>query len=158
MNKTILDVCCGPKMMWFQKNNPAVLFVDKRRCEKGFMRTRPNCEVKPDIQADFRDLPFQDNSFSLVVFDPPHTIRARETRGIIAERYGRLVLSTWERDLAQGFNECWRVLKSNGTLIFKWSECDKKIDEIKHLFPGPVLFGTRVGKDNKTLWICFFKN
>ena len=28
--------------------------------------------IDPDVQCDFTDLPFADNYFSLVVFDPPH--------------------------------------------------------------------------------------
>lgn len=28
--KRILDVCCGGRMFWFDKNNPDVLFVDNR--------------------------------------------------------------------------------------------------------------------------------
>lgn len=33
-------------------------------------------EIKPDIVADFRDMPFTDATFDLVIFDPPHLIRA----------------------------------------------------------------------------------
>ena len=28
--KLILDACCGSRMFWFDKQNPNVLFVDKR--------------------------------------------------------------------------------------------------------------------------------
>ena len=28
--------------------------------------------IAPDLLADFTDLPFPDNTFALVVFDPPH--------------------------------------------------------------------------------------
>lgn len=114
MKKIILDACCGGRMFWWNKNNPNVLFLDKRKKPKGFMRTRPSFEINPDIVGDFRNLPFKDKSFKMVVFDPPHTIRNKEEGGIIAERYGRLMLSTWEKDLALGFSECWRVLKSGG--------------------------------------------
>lgn len=30
MEKTILDVCCGSRMFWFDKNNEKVVFMDKR--------------------------------------------------------------------------------------------------------------------------------
>ena len=33
MDKIILDVCCGSRMFWFDKNNPAALFVDIRNEE-----------------------------------------------------------------------------------------------------------------------------
>ena len=32
--------------------------------------------VNPNIVADFRKMPFDDNSFYHVVFDPPHLLRA----------------------------------------------------------------------------------
>ncbi len=32
-------------------------------------------EVNPDIQADFTNMPYEDKSFSMVVFDPPHLLR-----------------------------------------------------------------------------------
>jgi SAM-dependent methyltransferase len=156
-NKPILDACCGGCMMWFDKKYPGALYVDKRVRPKGFLPVRPEFEIAPDIHADFRELPFRDETFSLVVFDPPHTIREKEVGGIIAERYGRLTIAEWQQDLALGFAECWRVLKPNGTLIFKWAECDKKIAELEPFFPSAPIFGTRVGKANKTIWLCFFK-
>lgn len=34
MNKQILDVCCGSKMFWFEKDNPNVEFCDIRKIDK----------------------------------------------------------------------------------------------------------------------------
>ena len=144
-------------MMWFQKNHPGTLYVDERTMLKGEFRHRPNFEIKPDVVASFTNLPFPDEQFHLVLFDPPHTIRGRAGKGIIAARYGRLLTSNWEEVLGLGFSECWRVLKPNGTLVFKWAESDKKIGDVEHLFPAPPLFGSRVGKANKTIWLVFFK-
>jgi hypothetical protein len=155
--KEILDACCGGRMMWFNKKHPNALYVDKRVRPKGFLTVRPNFEVSPDQVEDFTNLSFPDESFHLVVFDPPHTIRIQEEGGLIAERYGRLTIANWEADLAAGFSECWRVLKVNGTLIFKWAENDKKIEAIKPFFPSEPLFGTRSGKAGKTIWLVFFK-
>ena len=78
-------------------------------------------EVTPDIVADFRDMPFLDESFYLVVFDPPHLIRAGDSSWL-AQKYGVLDENLWSFDIRQGFDECMRVLKTNGTLIFKWNE------------------------------------
>lgn len=79
--KVILDACCGSRMFWFDKHNPLVLFVDKRSevvtaKDRDKIRT---IEIKPDIIADFTNLPFEDNSFYLVVFDPPHLKTLGET-------------------------------------------------------------------------------
>lgn len=68
-------------MFWFDKHNPNTLFVDKR-CETVTAKDRDkirSIEVKPDIVADFTNLPFEDNSFYMVVFDPPHLKTLGET-------------------------------------------------------------------------------
>jgi len=30
MDKAVLDMCCGPRMMWFDKADPRVLYSDIR--------------------------------------------------------------------------------------------------------------------------------
>lgn len=60
-DKLILDACCGSRMFWFDKQNPNVLFVDKRSetltaKDRDKIRT---IEVKPDIVADFTNLPLK---------------------------------------------------------------------------------------------------
>lgn len=40
-------------------------------------------EINPDVVCDFTDLPFEDASFSLVVFDPPHLTGAKETSWLV---------------------------------------------------------------------------
>ena len=121
------------------------------------MSVRPEFETAPDTRGDFRHLDFPAESFSLVVFDSSHTIRGAEEGGIIAERYGRLTIASSESDLAEGFAECWRVLKPNGTLIFKWAESDKRIADLEWFIPARPIFGSRAGNAHKTLWLCFFK-
>lgn len=74
--KKILDVTCGSRTMWFDKNNPAALYCDKRieDMEVAFGKARTSIHqlhVHPDVVCDFTDLPFPDESFPLVVFDPP---------------------------------------------------------------------------------------
>jgi hypothetical protein len=117
----ILDACCGGRYFHFQKNNPEVLFLDNRICEKGHSKWRKQHEVKPDQLGDFRNLEFPDNRFKLVIFDPPHLTSAGP-QGDMGKRYGRLDRKNWKEDIRAGFKECWRVLDKFGTLIFKWSE------------------------------------
>lgn len=77
--KKILDACCGGRMFWFNKQNPLVTYMDNRSFEER-MSNGQHFVVSPDVVADFREMPFPDNTFKLVIFDPA-TSTAR--RGII---------------------------------------------------------------------------
>ena len=159
--KPILDACCGGKMFWFDKANPNVIYIDNRIMEKQTIwkskdgsKTR-EFEVMPDIVADFQKLPFPDNSFYHVVFDPPHLTRAGETSWL-AKKYGRLE-KNWREMITNGFRECMRVLKPYGTMVFKWNEMDIKVSEIIGLCEQQPLYGHRSGKGGKTHWLVFMK-
>ncbi len=148
----VLDVCCGSKMFWFDKNNPEAVFVDIRE-ESHILCDDRALEISPDMKADFRDLPFDDNTFKLVVFDPPHLERAGENSWML-KKYGRLG-EDWRNDLTKGFKECFRVLDDNGVLIFKWNEVQIPLSQILKLTDKSPLFGHRTGRQAKTHWVCF---
>lgn len=151
VNKTILDVCCGGKMFWFDKTNLDTLFVDNRQ-EDIILCDGRTYAISPDKIADFRNLPFDDESFRLVVFDPPHLFRVGK-KSWLAQKYGRLT-DTWRDDLSKGFAECFRVLKRDGVLIFKWNEEQIKLSEILNLTDQKPLFGNQRAK---THWLVFYK-
>ena len=153
--KPIIDVCCGGRMFWFDKNNKNVVFMDNRTLKTQLCDGR-SFEVNPDVVADFRNIPFPDNTFSLVVFDPPHLLRVGQGAWL-AKKYGRLDPDTYKKDLALGFKECFRILKPQGVLVFKWNETDVKTTEIIKLSPIAPLFGHKSGKLNKTQWLVFMK-
>lgn len=155
-DKEILDACCGSRLFWLDKQNQHTVYMDSRECEQILCDGR-KLKVCPDIVADFRDMPFKDETFNLVVFDPPHLVRAGE-KSFLAAKYGKLNKDTWRDDLAKGFSECWRVLKVGGTLIFKWSENQIKVKDVLNLFSQVPLFGNRDGKNGHTLWLVFYKN
>lgn len=158
--KQVLDACCGSRMFWFDRGNPAAVFVGKRRethvlpdvSSAGGSRT---LNIAPDILADFTALPFPDNQFALVVFDPPHLVRNGK-KGWMAKKYGKLE-GDWKEELRTGFSECFRVLKPEGTLIFKWNEHEVPVSQILALTPVVPLFGNRCGKTAKSHWIVFMK-
>lgn len=157
---TVLDACCGSRMFWFDKADQRALFMDKRRERLTLTDTTRASgsrvlNVDPDIQADFTCLPFGDETFSLVVFDPPHLIRAGKG-GWLAKKYGKLERD-WQDELRKGFAECFRVLKIDGTLIFKWNEVQVPVSQILSLTSERPLFGNRCGKSAKTHWIVFIK-
>jgi SAM-dependent methyltransferase len=147
-------------MFWFDPKDDRAIFVDKRseshqlrdKSSRGGSRT---LTINPDIVADFTALPFDDNKFAVVIFDPPHLIHAGK-KGWQAKKYGKLE-GDWRNELRQGFAECFRVLKPEGTLIFKWSEHEVPVSEILALTPARPLVGQRCGKTAKTHWIVFMK-
>ncbi len=160
VEKVVLDVCCGSKMFWFNDSDPRAVFVDKRReshslKDKSSVGGSRPLVIDPDIQADFTALPFGDNRFALVVFDPPHLSRSGKN-GWLAKKYGKLE-GDWRKELALGFSECFRVLRPEGTLIFKWNEHEIPVSQILALTPEKPLFGNRCGKHAKSHWIIFIK-
>lgn len=139
-------------MFWFNKSNPDVTFMDIREHYEE-LETGHVINVKPDIVADFRDMPFKNDTFDLVVFDPPHLLRAGP-KSWLAKKYGKLNRDTWQQDIGQGFSECFRVLKPNGTLVFKWNEDQIKLSEVLATTDIKPLFGN---KRSKTHWLVFIK-
>ena len=156
-DKPVLDACCGSRMFWFDRNDPRALFVDKRRetCQADSRRGRRAVEINPDLVADFTNLPFKDDVFNLVVFDPPHLTRNGRDSWM-AKKYGTLGLN-WRLELRRGFSECLRVLRPAGTLVFKWNETDISVAEILDLCPVRPLFGSKYGKHYRSHWIVFIK-
>lgn len=151
MNKQILDPCCGSKMFWFDKNNPDVLFADSRELKDTLCDGR-TLVIEPDMIIDFRNMPFDDDTFNLVVFDPPHLIHAGE-KSWLRKKYGVLP-ENWKPYIKAGFDECMRVLKPGHTLIFKWNEQQIKTRDVLKTIDYKPLFGDQ---RSKTRWICFMK-
>ena len=106
--------------------------------------------------ADFRNIPRHDNSYKLVVFDPPHLIHAGE-KSRLKGKYGRLTKESWPDDLRQGFRECMRVLEPYGTLVFKRNEYQVKLYEVLKSIDYTPLFGTRSGRNGTTIRLVFMK-
>ena len=148
-------------MFWFDKANPGVLYIDKRE-ETVIAKDSSNkmgeriITICPDLIADFTELPFIDEYFYMVVFDPPH-LKTLGQNSWMAKKYGRLP-EDWHFQIRKGFDECMRVLKSNGTLIFKWNESEIKTSDILKLIPYKPLFGHTTGRQAKTIWMAFMKN
>ena len=169
--KLILDPCCGGKMFWFDKNNPNVEFCDIRKIKTNLCDGRV-FEVNPDTVCDFTNLPFLNNTFKLIVFDPPHLLR-NTGKSKFSDMYGSLnehstptgyqqikygaLYSDWRDMISKGFEECFRVLEDYGVLIFKWNETDIKVSEVLKLTPEQPLFGHKSGKRSNTHWITFMK-
>jgi len=154
--KEVLDVCCGAKGMWFDKNDNRALYLDKR-CEthsNEYPSGKKEMVISPDIIGDFTNIQQPDESFWHIVFDPPHI--KRNKLGEITKRYGNLE-GDWREMIRKGFAECFRVLKPNGTLVFKWCEVQFPIKDILELTDKKPLYGHKSGKKMQTHWVCFIK-
>jgi len=160
VGRRVLDPCCGSRMMWLDKQNPDVVFGD-RRSETIVVTDRSNgkadgtrtLRIEPDTLLDFRALPYPDGSFKLVAFDPPH-LHTAEPQPWLAAKYGKLG-PDWREDLRKGFAECFRVLDSEGVLVFKWNETQVKVGEVLALTPVKPLFGHISGRKGLTHWVVF---
>ncbi|WP_234624623.1 class I SAM-dependent methyltransferase [Agrobacterium vitis] len=147
-------------MFWFDREDDRAVFGDIRR-EEHILADISSAGgsrkliIDPEKLMDFRAIPFPDDSFSLVVFDPPHLVRNGKN-GWLAKKYGKLG-DDWREDISAGFAECFRVLKPHGTLIFKWNEHEVKVSEVLRLTAEKPLFGNRCGKTAKSHWIVFMK-
>lgn len=161
MSERVLDPCCGGRAMWFDREHPDAIFGDQRS-ETISVTDRSHREdgtrtlrIEPDVLLDFRALPYADGTFRLVAFDPPHLVRAGP-RSWLAARYGKLG-TDWRDDLRAGFAECFRVLDTDGVLVFKWNETQVKLADVLALTPHQPLFGQVSGRKGMTHWLVFMK-
>ena len=139
--------------MWNDKDRDDTIYVDRRILPPGTIPVRPNWQVRPTVCADFTALPFRDETFDLVVYDPPHIIRDNPSKSFLRTKYGELSSSNWQAALRDGWSECWRVLRIGGTLHFKWAEGSRPLKEVLSLFPEKPLFKNK----QHVSWSVFVK-
>jgi len=151
----VLDPCCGGRSFWFDKNCPVAIFGDVRAGSWELCDGR-TFSVLPDEITDFTNLHFDQETFNLVVFDPPHFRNVGED-AYMHIKYGRLG-DQWEESIKKGFSECFRVLKDGGVLVFKWCEYQVKLTQLLKLAEYRPLFGNRKPGNDKTHWVVFIKN
>jgi len=115
-NPRILDCTYNKGVMWKGvKIRPVTLDI--------------NPDYKTDYVADFRKMPFENNSFDVIVFDPPHlprTAASKNSSKIYEERYG---ITDNVESGRSGYNindlflpfflEAKRILRKNGIILAK---------------------------------------
>jgi SAM-dependent methyltransferase len=155
----ILDATCGGRSIWLDehKANDNTIYIDRRQEESGFHYDGDPYGVSPDLLADNRRLPFESDTFDLVVFDPPHVLREdgmKQLSGLMIKKYGALTAETWQDDLNRAVCELFRVLTEAGTLIFKFADVETDWEDVLDVLPVDPLFGTTTKKtsNQETRW------
>lgn len=151
-DKPILDPCCGSRMFYFDKEDDRVDFRDNRTLAKELCDGRI-LNIAPDTIGDVTNIDAPDNSFHLVIFDPPHL---EVGSGWQVDKYGKLP-ENWREWMKKAFSECWRVLAPDGTLIFKWYEYHISLQEVLKCIDQKPLLGNRRPQNSKTHWLVFYK-
>ena len=163
----ILDATCGFKGIWYQKNHPFVTFMDCRKgifdgkTDKQTFKNRRVVKINPDVVSEWKDAPFPDDYFDMIVFDPPHLITKNRNAKLsqLQKQYGVMYEDTWKHIMKEGIDNLFKKLKPEGIFILKWCENNKRIDEVIRLFPYRPLFGSNTKSKGYTAnyWIVFLK-
>jgi hypothetical protein len=139
----ILDLTAGNRAVWFDKNHPCAMFLDKR------------AEVNPTIVCDTKKLPKRVGSgFDLVLYDPPHMNCGPKSN--MSRVYGYHTTAQILEDIAGSAKEAHRVTKPNALMAFKWNNHDIKLERVFKLLEGwEPLFGhlTKDGPRSQTYWV-----
>ena len=92
----------------------------------------------------------------LIVMDSTHII-ADGPLFRMTKEYGWLEQDRWQVDIRKGVEECFRVLKLHGILIFKWNETSIKRNVLLNAIRKTTLFGHPMLSKVQTHWFCFIK-
>lgn len=162
----ILDATCGFRGIWFQKNHPFVTFMDKRNevvdsKTKGVkFKSRRRWKIKPDVVSEWKNAPFPDEYFDMIIFDPPHKIvNTKRELGAIEKEYGCFYGNGWKKEIKEGVDKLFKILKPEGVFVFKWSDSNIDVNKILKLFPYKPMFGSNTKSKGHTanFWIVFIK-
>lgn len=141
----ILDLTSGNRGIWFDKNYRDACFID----------IRP--ETNPTHVADSGALPFDDNDFDLVVFDPPHVNSGANSN--TTKCYGHHTAAQVRTFVAAAAKEAHRVTCPDALMAFKWNDHDQKLDIVLCLMAPwwEPLFGAKTASRTKhsstTQWV-----
>jgi len=141
----ILDMTAGNRAVWFDKNNPLVTFIDKRK------------KVKPDLVMDSTKTKFKKGTFDLIIFDPPHMNCGKKSN--MSRIYGHHTTKQILKFISGTGKEAHRVSKSNALMALKWNNHDIRLQRVFDLMPQwEPLCGhlTKDGPGSQTYW-CLLK-
>jgi len=173
MMKPILDVTAGNRAIWQTptKKPPNVVFLDMDK----------ELSIPPDILGVWEYLPFRDDVFSCIIFDPPHIIgtpppwfndsgmhKTRLEKGI--KSVGMSYKSFKRKNqLISSFHKSQKEFsRVSNRLCFKWNENSLTIWKVKPLFKNWIEIyrlhlKPRMGRrswlphSKNTYWVTFIR-
>lgn len=120
----ILDACIGGALMydeWQKRLGDSFVSIDIRKGsyiqDSDKRWSAKTLEVKPVVLADLKKLPFRDNVFDSIVFDPPHF--SCGINSFLRKYYGSWDHQEVKASLKAANVEFARVLRDGGQLLLK---------------------------------------
>ena len=158
--KPVLDATAGNRHMWVNKKPDNVVFLDKEL----------NLRIPPHIFATWRYLPFRDDSFHCVIFDPPHvfSVTSQFNRDPKARPHGQNKIPGWygafksRRDATIQIIHAQREFSRVASrMCFKWNEASMKLWNVLGLFncwKTQIKAPARHLRSVKTWWIKMIRS
>ena len=139
----ILDLSAGNRAIWFNKNHPLAVYLDKR------------AEVNPTIVCDTRSIPdCIGDGYDLVVWDPPHMNCGPNSN--MSKVYGYHTTKEILETIELTGSGAHKITRENALMALKWNNHDIRLQRVFDLLPQwEPLFGhlTKDGPRSQTYWV-----
>lgn len=145
----ILDLSAGNRAVWYNKNHPLAVYLDKRE------------SVNPTIVCDTRSIPSEVGSgYNLICYDPPHMNCGPNSN--MSKVYGYHTTAEILDTIEKTGREAWRVSEQGALMAFKWNDNSIKLARVLKLLPNwEPLFGHLTkdgpGSASKTYWVMLLR-
>lgn len=141
----ILDLSAGNRAIWYNKNHPLCVYLDKRP------------EVKPTVVCNTNSIPPSVGvGYNLICWDPPHMNCGPNSD--MSKTYGYHTTAEILDTIEKTGMEAHRVSVPGALMALKWNTHDIKLTRVFKLLPQwEPLFGhvTKFGhkKSSQTYWV-----
>lgn len=139
----ILDLSAGQRAVWYNKDHPMAIYLDKRK------------EVNPTFVCDTRKIPKHvGKDFDLVCWDPPHLNCGRNSD--MSKRYGYHTTAEILDTLKKTSSQVHKITKPHAVMALKWNDHSISLKRVFWLLlEWEPLFGhlTKDGPGSQTYWV-----